>query len=352
MAFDPFKWLEIGAGLVGAIEQHGYDETARKEGIQRYGEAETMASELKGRVLPSVAKLGTEQMNMLEGSGVQQKEDIRRRADERLDKAIGGRGGAVDRGLGNTTVPLSLQKGFGDFEEDQLARVDEQVRQERMQTHGYWGLLGNQLDVDLTGQQIGIKGAYNIPPQQSPWLSISELAGRAVRPPEAPEAPGTDWVGAAAPVAAKVGVALFGVPACIDGDAELVTPDGMRKLKDIQVGDKAMNCHGEFIEVVWKDYGSPAEENEYVELSCGARSLIVTVDHFIGGKPAGEWDVGEEMELYNNKHSIEGVKKVGWVNCGDIRLADDSDYVANGFVVTSQLVRVAAMERVPELEGK
>ena len=39
---------------------------------------------------------------------------------------------------------------------------------------------------------------------------------------------------------------------------------------------------------------------------------------------------------------IDGVNKVGPVLCGDIRLADDSDYIANGFVVTSILDRSTA----------
>ena len=46
------------------------------------------------------------------------------------------------------------------------------------------------------------------------------------------------------------------------------------------------------------------------------------------------------MEFFNDKRCLlESVQKVGPVLCGDILLADGSDYIANGFVVTSQLSR-------------
>ena len=129
---------------------------------------------------------------------------------------------------------------------------------------------------------------------------------------------------------------------CIDGNAVLRMPNKPRMLKDVEIGDKVLNVRGDYVEVVAKDYGRPHEERngDYVELSCGAHSIIVTKDHHVGGKPAGDWHVGEEMTFYNDKHClIEGVEKVGPVLCGDILLADGSDYIANGFVVTSQLSR-------------
>ncbi len=91
-----------------------------------------------------------------------------------------------------------------------------------------------------------------------------------------------------------------------------------------------------------KDFGRPHDErnDEYVELSSGTYSIIATTDHHVGGKPAGEWHIGETMEFFNDKKClIESVRKVGPVLCGDILLADGSDYIANGFVVTSVLSR-------------
>lgn len=354
--FDILQAVEFFTEMYGAYEQTQFDEKERQLAIERHDEAKDIHGELRGRVLPSIAKLGKEQMGMLEGSGVQQKKDVRRRTRERVDSALSN---LNRRGLGNTTVGASLQKGYGEFEEDQLARIDEQVRQERMQTHGYWGLLGNQLDVDLTGQQINILAGRQIPPQQSFALRAGEVLAAHRPAPEAPEAPGTDI--ATPLIAGGVGIKTAGViagpfsagllAACIDGDAIVTMPGKQRMLKDIKVGDKVLNSRGEFVEVVWADYGRPAEVSNYVELSCGANRLIATTDHHVGGKTVGEWGIGEEMELYNGKFLIEGIKNVGWVLCGDIRLVDDSDYIANGFVVTSQLARASATW-ARELEGK
>ncbi|KKK67698.1 hypothetical protein LCGC14_2951450, partial [marine sediment metagenome] len=126
---DVLKIAELGLGSLGIGQQSGYDEKARKEAIKRYEEARGMSQELRGRVLPKIDRLGSEQMKMLEGSGVQQKRDVRRRAQTRL---AGVQSNLQRRGLGNTTVGASMAKGFGEYEEDQLARIDEQVRQERM----------------------------------------------------------------------------------------------------------------------------------------------------------------------------------------------------------------------------
>ncbi len=186
---DPFSIAELFLGWAGIEEQAGYNEEARQDLIKRADTMRGMSTGLRGRVLPSIAKLGQQQMGMLEGSGVQQKKDVRRRFGERQDAALSN---LNRRGLGNTTIGASISKGFGEFEEDALARVDEQVRQERMQTAGYWGLLGNTMDIDLTGQQINIEAGAAIPAQQSTWLARSELVGRFVPPPEAPEPPGTD----------------------------------------------------------------------------------------------------------------------------------------------------------------
>ncbi len=136
--------------------------------------------------------------------------------------------------------------------------------------------------------------------------------------------------------------ALKSYVGCIDGDAVLRMPDKPRMLKDVQIGDKVLNVRGDYIEVVAKDFGRHREERngDYVELSCGAYSIIATNDHHIGGKAAGEWHVGEEMEFFGDKVcTLDSVEKVDPVLCGDILLADSSGYIASGFVVTSQLSR-------------
>lgn len=193
---------EFLTGMAGTYQQTQFDETARQEAIKRHEEALGISRDLRGRVLPNIDRLGSEQMRMLEGSGVQQKKDVRRRAKTRL---AGVQSNIQNRGFGNTTIGGSMAKGFGEYEEDQLARIDEQVREERMQTHGYWGLLGETMDVDLTGQEIGILAGRQIPPQQSALLGYSEMFGRMRPAPEPPEAPGTDYVTPLATGAATLG---------------------------------------------------------------------------------------------------------------------------------------------------
>ena len=129
---------------------------------------------------------------------------------------------------------------------------------------------------------------------------------------------------------------------CIDGNAVLRMPDKPRMLKDVEIGDKVLNSRGDYVEVVAKDFGRPHDEreNDYVELTCGTYSIIATTDHHVGGKAAGDWHIGETMEFYNGKRcTLDSVDKVGAVLCGDILLSDGTDYIANGFVVTSQLSR-------------
>lgn len=335
--FGILQAAEFATGLYGAYEQTQYDEKERQLAIERHDKAMGIHGELRGRVLPSIAKLGKEQMSMLEGSGVQQKIDVRRRSRERVDSALSN---LNRRGLGNTTVGASIQKGFGDFEEDQLARVDEQVREERMQTHGYWGLLGNQLDVDLTGQQINILAGRQIPPQQSFALAASEVLGRFRPAPEAPEAPGTDLATPLIGAGGTLGAAALLAPAkvtvlvCIDGDAMLETLDGQVSIADVQVGDEVMSAEGRLQKVVNKDYGLPyaSRQDDFVTIDAQGRTLTVTVDHVISGKPAGEWKAGEVMDRLG---LISSVVKAEAVHCGDILLEDGSDYIANGFRVST-----------------
>lgn len=356
---DPFSIIEGITGLIGVYEQSQFNERERQDAIKRRETMRGMSTGLKGRVLPSIDKLGKEQMRMLEGSGVQQKKDIRRRTGERLDQTLSN---VNRRGLGNTTIAGSMRKGFGDFEEDQLARVDETVRQERMQTAGYWGLLGNTMDVDLTGQQINIEAGGAIPAQQSMFLPLSELAGRFVPPPEAPEPPGTDYGGIFAQGAVSAGtIGLMGgfggggggaalltgkamAMVCIDGDAMLETVAGQVSLADVRIGEEVTSADARLKKVVGKDYGLPhaLRQDDFVTIDAQGRTLTLTVDHIVSGKPAGDWKAGDVMDRLGR---ISSITKAEPVHCGDILLEDGSDYIANGFRVATTPALVAARRK-------
>ena len=329
---DFLKLGEFLFGIAGVDEQSQFDEKERQLAIERHDEMRRQNVGLKGRVLPNIERLGKEQMSMLEGSGVQQKKDVRRRSRERLDSV---QTNLTRRGLGNTTVGASMAKGFGDFEEDQLARVDEQVRQERLQTRGYWGLLGQQMDVDLTGQRINIEGSRAIPPQQSALLGYSEVFGRAVPPPEAPEAPGTDYGALSVNAGTTLLTGKIMATVCIDGDSRLDTKLGKVSLADVQLGDEVMSSSGTYQKIVNKDYGMPhvSRRGDFIKITTGKESLVVTKDHVVGGKLAEDWPHEKAVP----------------VHCGDILLEDGSDYIANGFVVSTmpQLIEATRSQHAP-----
>lgn len=323
-------FLEFFTGLKGIEEQSKFDEEARQEAIERHEEQRRLSGGLRGRVLPDIKRLGREQMRMLEGSGVQQKEDVRRRAATRL---AGVQSNLQRRGFGNTTIGASMAKGFGEFEEDQLARVDEQVRQERLGVHGYWGLLSNTIDIDLTGQAINIEGGRQIPPQQSPYLAYSELFARAAPPPEAPEPPGTDWAGLGVQAGTTLLTGKIMASVCIDGDAKLQTAEGRVSLADVQIGDQVLSANGTYHRIVNEDYGMPqaSRHGDFIKITTGEESLVVTKDHIVGCARAETWP-----------H-----QQADPVPCGDILLEDGSDYIANGFVVSTmtELIEAARDEQ-------
>ena len=88
---------------------------------------------------------------------------------------------------------------------------------------------------------------------------------------------------------------------CIDESCEVLTRDGPRRLADVQIGDELLTPDGDFRRVIDKDFGRVWAQrlDDYVKISVGDASVVLTRDHIIGGKPAGEWCDGDEMILSN-----------------------------------------------------
>lgn len=206
---------EFGMGLYGIGEQIKLTEEARTENKKRWETMVGMNRDLRGRVQPNIERLGKEQMQMLEGSGRQEKKDIQRQWSDRRQRM---HSNLNRRGLGNTTVGASMEKGYGEFEGDELGRLQERLRGEKMQTHGYWGLLGNQVDTDLTGQAISIQGQRVDTPGTSPALAYSQFLGSFVKGPEPPEDPGTDWAALGVQTATGVGMGLIASDPALKGE--------------------------------------------------------------------------------------------------------------------------------------
>jgi len=111
---------------------------------------------------------------------------------------------------------------------------------------------------------------------------------------------------------------------CVDGDAMIEMADGsLKALKAVQIGDLVLNAEGSPEKVIDKDYGLPHEERrgDYIVLRSDYNMLVITNDHLMGGKPAGE--------LPHDPHPS--------VVSGDLELESGGGYIANGFPVDSMM---------------
>ncbi len=117
---------------------------------------------------------------------------------------------------------------------------------------------------------------------------------------------------------------------CIDGTAKLETPEGRRGLNSLHVGDLVKSTNGSYQKVVRMDHGlaarcgrRPSRADDFVEISRSAtgNKLLLTEDHVVEGVPAKDWPWL--------------LKPVEAVAFGDILLEDGSDYLANGFRIST-----------------
>lgn len=129
---------------------------------------------------------------------------------------------------------------------------------------------------------------------------------------------------------------------CVDESCEVMTPDGSQRLSDIQIGDEVLTPHGDFRKVVGKDFGRVWRErrHDYVKISASKWSVVLTRDHFIAGKPAGEWCDGDTMRLRDGTLIRIHVQPAESNFSGDLQLEGDADYVTQGgFVIGSMMSR-------------
>ncbi len=136
--------------------------------------------------------------------------------------------------------------------------------------------------------------------------------------------------------------------ACIDESCRIVTRAGPRSIGDIRIGDEVLTPSGEFRRVIDKDFGRVWNQrlNDYVRISTPDGSIVLTRDHIIGGRPAGEWGDGGAMSLQNGEVASVTIRPASSEVSGDLRLEGDADYVtAHGFVVGSMMSYYEASKR-------
>ena len=221
-------------------------------------------------------------------------------------------------------------------------------------------------DIGLTGMENDWIQAREDPYPQSnfylDWANKSAQA-QANKPPPEPKWY-ESWGGPAIGAVGTIGGAALGGPiggaaankffggqqnykynyqTCIDGLATLICPTGTRRLRDIRVGHEVLTPTG-FKKVTKLDYGTPPLErsHDFIQIITDSGRINCTVDHYIGGKAAGEWKVGDTIpmggEFYENLFvstaKVGAIHKINSLDCGDIEV-EGGRYFANGFVVHS-----------------
>lgn len=130
---------------------------------------------------------------------------------------------------------------------------------------------------------------------------------------------------------------------CVDGEADVNTQVGIKRLKNIKIGDEVYVGKARFARVTERDYGEswPERKDDFVTITAhgsGTRaSITLTKDHPVAGKPASEWKVGERIVLRGLPAEVERIEPAKMVPSGDIALDNAIEYMANGFLVTSLL---------------
>ena len=79
---------------------------------------------------------------------------------------------------------------------------------------------------------------------------------------------------------------------------------------------------------------------DWLDLTPKDGSIVLTRDHVIGGKPAGQWRDGDKMTLRDGVVVTVTVKPAASTISGDLRLEGDADYVVRGgFIIGSMMSR-------------
>ncbi|MEE8169537.1 MAG: hypothetical protein V3T70_03235, partial [Phycisphaerae bacterium] len=187
-------------------------------------------------------------------------------------------------------------------------------------------LAGLGLSEDTMNRLLNLTvGVQNNAPSQSTFLTASGQGGAgSVQGPSAPSSSGFGPFLPGAGAAFGTLTAKAVIQLCIDGDAELETLDGNVSMASVKIGDMIRSVDGEFKTVVDTDYGAPdpSRNDDYLLIVTDKNELVVTNDHIVAGRPAGEWSVGDAI----NGGTIRSVGPTPAVPSGDIAFADGTGY--------------------------
>jgi hypothetical protein len=197
----------------------------------------------------------------------------------------------------------------------------------------------NIVNAGFGSQYDAIMGVNRVPP---PALNFSQIGANAVQPVQPPGFSASSLIGPSIGAGGMITAASIIATAviCIDGESRIATADGSTLLKNVRVGDRVRSAHGGCREVVAKHLRQyTGDDSWYIRLTMNGRFIIISRDHPIEGRPAGEW-IGEPGVEWKS-----AVPKVA----GDLLLDDGSGYIANGFVISS-LIHHSDMDALTVLE--
>lgn len=121
---------------------------------------------------------------------------------------------------------------------------------------------------------------------------------------------------------------------CIDSEATLETPEGEHvAMNEIGVGTHVRGADQKWHRIAKIIIGAPHDgQADFVQIACiDGRSIVLTMDHVIDGRPAGQWKPGQSLD----GSTIDSVKLVAPREAGDVMLEDGVDALVNSFPVAS-----------------
>jgi len=157
-------------------------------------------------------------------------------------------------------------------------------------------------------------------------------------------------LGPAAGAAGTLGVAsapaLFGMKwavLCIDADTLVPTTRGPVPLKRVQVGDLVLTPDG-FQKVIARDVGRPHPlNNKWLAITTDGGTLRLTTTHHIGGRPAADLRVGDELETPRGPVSVLKIEPAEPPElAGDLELEGIESYCVGDVYVNSMFEHTAA----------
>lgn len=193
-----------------------------------------------------------------------------------------------------------------------------------------WHMIGaNRANITQAGGQ-GIMqaiGGYDYIPPSNPYPG--QFGAASVDAPSAPDQ-GNDWLGPAISTGGAIAAAsiLAAGGICIDGDSMIPTLEGDKTLRDIQVGDMAINADGKPKAVVAKHFGAyEGGYEDYAELVLDSGVITASLEHVVEGHTVSHWVERGDVEWRPMSPEF----------AGDILLEDGSDYVANCVRISSMI---------------